>query len=94
MRLRLAHTLSLTLLAFTGVAVMAMGGLTAWKLRNGFGEYLAASDVRHFERFVNDLQARAAREGGAIEFTPLPGKRDDHGSDNNDDYHRYERGAW
>ena len=33
-------------------------------------------------------------EGGAIEFTPLPGKRDDHGSDNNDDYHRYERGAW
>ena len=74
MRLRLAHTLSLTLLAFTGVAVMAMGGLTAWKLRNGFGEYLAASDVRHFERFVNVLQARAALEGGAIEL--LAGRMD------------------
>ena len=30
-------------------------------------------------------------EGGAIEFTPLPGKRD---SERNDDYHRYERGGW
>jgi hypothetical protein len=30
MRLRLAHTLSLALLAFAAMAVLALGGLTAW----------------------------------------------------------------
>ena len=64
MRLRLVHTLSLTLLAFTGVAVLALGGLTAWHLRNGFGEYLATRDVQHFERLVGILEARLSREGG------------------------------
>jgi two-component system, OmpR family, sensor histidine kinase BaeS len=64
MRLRLVHTLSLTLMAFTGVAVLALGGLTAWHLRNGFGDYLAAREVQHFERFVGFLEARLAREGG------------------------------
>jgi two-component system sensor histidine kinase BaeS len=68
MRLRLAHTLSLTLLAFTAVAVLALGGLTAWHLRNGFGEYLAARDVQHFERFVGIVEARMAREDGEGEL--------------------------
>jgi two-component system sensor histidine kinase BaeS len=68
MRLRLVHTLSLTLLAFTGVAVLALGGLTAWHLRDGFGQYLAASDVQHFERFVGVVEARLAREGGAADL--------------------------
>ena len=68
MRLRLVHTLSLTLLAFTGVAVLALGGLTAWHLRNGFGEYLAARDVQHFERFVGILEARLVQEGGVSEL--------------------------
>lgn len=63
MRLRLAHTLLLTLLGFTGVAVLVLGGLTAWQLRHGFGEYLAARDVQHFERFVGIVEARLAREG-------------------------------
>lgn len=64
MQLRLVHTLSLTLLAFAGVAVMALGGLTAWHLRNGFGEYLASRDVLHFERFVGILESRLARNDG------------------------------
>jgi len=64
MQLRLVHTLSLTLLAFAGVAVLALGGLTAWHLRNGFGEYLAARDVLHFERFVGILESRLARDDG------------------------------
>jgi two-component system, OmpR family, sensor histidine kinase BaeS len=64
MRLRLVHTLSLTLLAFAGVAVLALGGLTAWHLRNGFGEYLASRDVLHFERFVGILESRLARDDG------------------------------
>ena len=68
MRLRLVHTLSLTLLAFTGVAVLALGGLTAWHLRNGFGEYLAVRDVQHFERLVGILEARLSREGGTSEL--------------------------
>ena len=64
MRLRLVHTLSLTLLAFAGVAVLALGGLTAWNLRNGFGSYLAARDVQHLGRFAGVVEAAVAREGG------------------------------
>jgi two-component system sensor histidine kinase BaeS len=64
MRLRLVHTLSLTLLAFAGLAVLALGGLTAWNLRNGFGNYLAARDVVHLERFADLVAATAARPGG------------------------------
>jgi two-component system sensor histidine kinase BaeS len=64
MRLRLVHTLSLTLLAFTGLAVLALGGLTAWNLRMGFGNYLAARDVVQLERFVGVVEAAAAHSGG------------------------------
>ena len=64
MRLRLVHTLSLTLLAFAGLAVLALGGLTAWNLRNGFGSYLAARDVQHLGRFAGVVEAAVAREGG------------------------------
>ena len=72
--LRLAHTLSLTLLAFTAVAVLVSGGITAWHLRNGFGEYLAARDVQHFERLVNLVETRLAREGNTSEL--LAGRMD------------------
>lgn len=68
MRLRLFHTLSLTLLAFAGVAVLALGGLTAWQLRNGFGEYLSARDLQHFERFVGILESRVSTKEGAAEL--------------------------
>jgi two-component system sensor histidine kinase BaeS len=64
MRLRLVHTLSLTLLAFAGLAVLALGGLTAWNLRNGFDNYLAAREVAHLERFADVVAAAAARPGG------------------------------
>jgi two-component system sensor histidine kinase BaeS len=64
MRLRLVHTLSLTLLAFTGLAVLALGGLTAWNLRNGFGSYLASRDVVQLERFVGVVESAVARPGG------------------------------
>jgi two-component system sensor histidine kinase BaeS len=64
MRLRLVHTLSLTLLAFAGLAVVALGGLTAWNLRNGFGNYLAARDVMHLERFADVVADATGRQGG------------------------------
>lgn len=77
MRLRLFHTLSLTLLAFAGVAVLALGGLTAWQLRNGFGEYLATRDVQHFERLLSIIEARLSLEGGVSEL--LAGHMELHG---------------
>ena len=64
MRLRLAHTLSLALLAFAAMAVLALGGLTAWNLRDGFGNYLAHREVQHLERLVALIQTIAMREGG------------------------------
>ena len=64
MRLRLAHTLSLALLAFAAMAVLALGGLTAWNLRDGFGNYLAHREVQHLERLVALIQTTAMREGG------------------------------
>jgi two-component system sensor histidine kinase BaeS len=57
--------LSLTLLAFAGLAVLALGGLTTWNLRHGFGEYLAARDVGHLERFADVVARAAIRAGGA-----------------------------
>ncbi|MFZ2988455.1 ATP-binding protein [Ideonella sp.] len=74
MRLRLVHTLSLTLLAFAGLAVLALGGLTAWNLRNGFGNYLAARDVAHLDRFSDVVGAAAARPGGLSDL--LQGRLD------------------
>ena len=44
--------------AFEGLAVLALGGLTAWNLRNGFDDYLAARDV---------AQSAISRQLGAIE---------------------------
>ena len=70
MRLRLVHTLSLTLLAFAAIAVLALGGLTAWNLRHGFGSYLAARDVAHLERFVGVVESVAARAGGLAALPP------------------------
>ena len=64
-RLRLAHKLSLTLLAFAGMVMLGLGGMTAWHLREGFGDYLAARDVQHFERFVAILEARLVAEGAS-----------------------------
>ena len=64
MRLRLAHTLSLALLAFAVAAVLVLGGLTAWNLRDGFGNYLAQREVQHLERLVGLIQAAASRDGG------------------------------
>jgi two-component system sensor histidine kinase BaeS len=81
MRLRLFHTLSLTLLTFAGVAVLALGGITAWHLRNGFGDYLATRDVQHFERLLGVIETRLSLEGGVSEFLEarmaLPGLMDE-----------------
>jgi hypothetical protein len=52
MRLRLVHTLSLILVVTVLLAVLAMGAVTAWNLKSGFTDYLAARDVERLEQFA------------------------------------------
>ena len=64
MRLRLVHTLSLLLLASVLLSVLAMGAVTAWNLRSGFADYLAARDVERLEQFADMVAQLAAQRGG------------------------------
>jgi two-component system, OmpR family, sensor histidine kinase BaeS len=66
MRLRVVHTLSLLLLSAVLLAVMAMAAVTAWNLRKGFADYLAARDIERLEQFA-DLVAQAAEQAGGAE---------------------------
>jgi two-component system, OmpR family, sensor histidine kinase BaeS len=65
MRLRVVHTLSLLLLSAVLLAVLAMAAVTAWNLRKGFADYLAARDVERLEQFADLVAQAAARAGGA-----------------------------
>ncbi|MFZ4480293.1 MAG: hypothetical protein ACOYNZ_10435, partial [Rhodoferax sp.] len=64
MRLRLVHTLSLLLLSAVLLAVLAMGAVTAWNLRNGFADYLMARDVERLEQFAAFVAQSAEQAGG------------------------------
>ena len=65
MRLRLVHTLSLWLLAAVGASVLAMGGVSAWNLREGFSSYLQARDLERLDKFVL-IVTDSMRETGGI----------------------------
>lgn len=64
MRIRLVHKLSLLLLTAVLLAVLSMGGLMAWNLRNGFSDYLAARDTERIDRFAEFLARKAEQAGG------------------------------
>jgi two-component system, OmpR family, sensor histidine kinase BaeS len=64
MRIRLVHTQALLLLSAVLMAVLAMGALSAWNLRNGFSEYLATRDVERLEQFALLVSENAERAGG------------------------------
>ena len=64
MRIRLVHTLSLLLLTAVLLAVLSMGGLMAWNLRNGFSDYLAARDTERIDRFAEFLAQKVEQAGG------------------------------
>ena len=66
MRLRLVHTLSLLLLSAVLLSVLAMGGVMAWNLKNGFADYLAARDLERLTQFAAVVET-AAEEAGGIE---------------------------
>jgi two-component system, OmpR family, sensor histidine kinase BaeS len=59
-RLRIVHQLALLLLAAVVVALTLVGGVVAWNLRSGFGEYLHARDDVQLDRFVKLLELRSA----------------------------------
>jgi two-component system, OmpR family, sensor histidine kinase BaeS len=65
MRLRLVHTLSLWLLAAVAASVLAMGAVSAWHLREGFGAYLQARDLERLDRFVA-IATDSVRASGGI----------------------------
>jgi two-component system, OmpR family, sensor histidine kinase BaeS len=65
MRLRLVHTLSLLLLSAVLLAVVAMAGVTAWNLGQGFADYLAARDIERLEKFADMVAEAADKAGGA-----------------------------
>lgn len=66
MRIRLVHTQALLLLTAVLVAVLAMGALSAWNLRNGFSDFLATRDVERLEQFAL-LVSRNAEQAGGID---------------------------
>ncbi len=65
MRLRLVHTLALTLLLAVAVAVVAMGAVTAWNLGQGFSAFLRSRDEERLEQFARLVSERAQQAGGA-----------------------------
>ena len=64
MRIRLVHTQALLLLSAVLMAVLAMGALSAWNLRNGFSDYLATRDVERLAQFALLVSENAERAGG------------------------------
>ena len=76
MRIRLVHTLSLLLLTAVLLAVLSMGGLMAWNLRNGFSDYLATRDTERIDRFAEFLAQKLEQAGGirALQDSGLDGR--------------------
>ena len=73
MRIRLVHTQALLLLCAVLMAVLAMGALSAWNLRNGFSDYLATRDVERLEQFALLVSETAERAGSiaSLEVTGM-----------------------
>lgn len=55
---RLAHSLTLLLVGFTLLTVLAMGALVAWNLQRGFDDYLQVRESNRLARFSDVLQAQ------------------------------------
>jgi two-component system sensor histidine kinase BaeS len=62
MRLRIAHQLSLLLAGAVVLAVLAVGSVSLWTLRNGFTDYLRLRDDEQLTRLVALLEQRAAAD--------------------------------
>ena len=62
--------LSIWLLGAVALSVLAMGGLTAWNLRQGFSAYLHARDLERLDAFVALVADRLAQADAST--TALP----------------------
>ena len=63
MKIRMAHKQAMLLVICVLAAVIAMGSLSAWNLRNGFSDYLAARDIERLEQFAELVSEVAVRSG-------------------------------
>ena len=63
MKIRMAHRQAMLLVICVLAAVIAMGSLSAWNLRNGFSDYLAARDIERLEQFAELVSEVAVRSG-------------------------------
>ncbi len=61
-KLKIAHQLSLLMVALVVLAVVVVGGLTVWNLKRGFSEYLRLRDDEQLARLVQLVERRAAHE--------------------------------
>lgn len=78
MRIRLVHTQSLMLLAAVLIAVLAMGSLSAWNLRNGFTDFLSYREEERLAQFAELISTQSEEAGGlaalaqkVVEIEPL-----------------------
>jgi two-component system sensor histidine kinase BaeS len=60
----IAQQLSLLLVGAVLLAVLTVGGLSAWTLRSGFSDYLRLRDDEQMTRLVELVQARATQHQG------------------------------
>jgi two-component system, OmpR family, sensor histidine kinase BaeS len=61
-RLRILHQLWLLLLIAVVLAVLAVGGVVAWNLRAGFGDYLRARDTQQMTRLAALVAEMSAQD--------------------------------
>lgn len=61
-RLKIAHQLSLMMAAAAVLAVLVVGGLSAYNLRSGFSDYLKVRDDEQLMRLVALIEQRAATD--------------------------------
>jgi two-component system sensor histidine kinase BaeS len=70
--MRLAHTLSLMLIAAVLVTVAAMGGAMIWNLHSGFADYIQARDDERLQRFAQVVSERITQAGSLQALTSQP----------------------
>lgn len=70
--MRLAHTLSLMLIAAVLVTVAAMGGAMIWNLHSGFADYIQARDDERLQRFAQVVAERIAQAGSLSALASQP----------------------
>ena len=62
MRFGLAQQLALLLSGAVVISTLAMGGLMAWSLRNGFADYTRAREEQSLDRFVGLIERHAQND--------------------------------